>query len=102
MEDVLEIYQRPFDPLHFVVCIDEMSRQLVAETRIPCKAGQPEKVDSEYVRKGVMDVFMIAEPLAGKRDTLVMQKRTAIDFAHVLQHTSDVLYQQAEKDRPCY
>jgi hypothetical protein len=84
------------------VCIDEMSRQLVAETRIPCKAGQPEKVDSEYVRKGVMDVFMIAEPLAGKRDTLVMQKRTAIDFAHVLQHTSDVLYQQAEKDRPCY
>ena len=97
MEDVLEVYQRPFDPLRPVVCIDEMNRQLVEETRIPCKAGQPEKVDSEYVRKGVMDVFMIAEPLAGKRDTLVTKKRTAIDFAHVLQHTSDVLYPQAEK-----
>ena len=97
MEDVLEVYQRPYDPLRPVVCIDEMNRQLVEETRIPCKAGQPEKVDSEYVRKGVMDVFMIAEPLAGKRDTLVAQQRTAIDFAHVLQHTSDVLYPQAEQ-----
>ena len=97
MEDVLEVYQRPYDPLYPVVCIDEMNRQLVEETRIPCKAGQPEKVDSEYVRKGVMDVFMIEEPLAGKQDTLVTQKRTAIDFAHVLQHTSDVLYPQAEK-----
>lgn len=97
MEDVLEVYQRPFDPLRPVVCIDEMNRQLVEETRIPCKAGQPEKVDSEYVRKGVMNVFMIAEPLAGKRDTIVTQKRTAIDFAHVLQYISDVLYPQAEK-----
>lgn len=56
MEDVLEVYQRPFDPLRPVVCIDEMNRQLVEEVRIPSKAGQPEKVDSEYVRKGVMDV----------------------------------------------
>ena len=67
------------------------------EPRIPCKPGQPEKVDSEYVRKGVMDVFMIAEPLAGKRDTVITQTRTAVDFAHVLKHTSDVLYPQAEK-----
>ena len=97
MEDVLEVYQRPYDSLCPVVCIDEMNRQLVEETRVPCQAGQPEKVDSEYVRKGVMDVFMIAEPLAGKRDTVVTHRRTAIDFAHVLQHTSDVLYPQAEK-----
>ena len=97
MEDVLEVYQRPFDPLRPVICIDEMNRQLVEETRIPCKPGQPEKVDSEYVRKGVMDVFMIAEPLAGKRDTVITQTRTAVDFAHVLKHTSDVLYPQAEK-----
>ena len=97
MEDVLEVYQRSFDPLRPVVCIDEMNRQLVEETRIPCKAGQPEKVDSEYVRKGVMNVFMVAEPLAGKRDTIVTQKRTAIDFAYVLQHTSDVMYPLAEK-----
>ena len=97
MEDVLSVYERPYDPLRPVVCIDEMNRQLVEETRIPCGSGQPEKVDSEYVRKGVMDVFMIAEPLAGKRDTVVTEKRTAIDFAHILQRTSDVLYPQAEK-----
>ncbi len=97
MEDVLDVYQRPYDPLRPVVCIDEMNRQLVEETRIPCEPGHPEKVDSEYVRKGVMDVFMIAEPLAGKRDTVVTQQRTAIDFAHVLQRTSDILYPQAEK-----
>jgi len=97
MEDVLDVYQRPYDPLRPVVCIDEMNRQLVEETSIPCEPGHPEKVDSEYVRKGVMDVFMIAEPLAGKRDTVVTQKRAAIDFAHVLQRTSDILYPQTEK-----
>jgi len=85
----LEVYQRPFDPLRPVVCIDEMNRQLVEKTRIPCKVGWPEKVDSEYVRKGVMDVFTIVEPLAGKRDTIVTQTRTVIDFAHALQCTMD-------------
>ncbi len=74
-----------------------MNRQLVEETRIPCEPGHPEKVDSEYVRKGVMDVFMISEPLAGKRDTIVTQTRTAVDFAQVLQHTADDLYPDAEK-----
>ncbi len=97
MEDVLEVYERPYDPVRPVVCIDEMNRQLVEETCVPCEPGHPEKVDSEYVRKGVMDVFMIAEPLAGKRDTVVTQTRTAIDFAHVLHRTSDILYPQAEK-----
>ena len=97
MEDVLAVYERPYDPLRPVVCIDEMNRQLVEERHIPYKSGQSERVDSEYVRKGVMDVFMIAEPLAGKRDTVVTQKRTAVDFAHILQRTSDVLYPQAEK-----
>ena len=97
MEDVLAVYERPYDPLRPVVCIDEMNRQLVEERHIPCESGQPERVDSEYVRKGVMDVFMIAEPLAGKRDTVVTQRRTAVDFAHILQRTSDVLYPQAEK-----
>ena len=97
MEDVLAVYERPYDPLRPVVCIDEMNRQLVEERRIPCESGQSERVDSEYVRKGVMDVFMIAEPLAGKRDTVVTEKRTAVDFAHILQRTSDVLYPQAEK-----
>lgn len=97
MEEVLDVYERPYDPARPVVCIDEMNRQLVEETRIPCESGHPEKVDSEYVRKGVMDVFMIAEPLAGRRATVVTEKRTAVDFAHILQYTADILYPLAEK-----
>jgi hypothetical protein len=97
MEDVLDVYQRPYDPLNPVVCIDETNKQLIRETRIPCSPGQPEKVDSEYERNGVADVFMIFEPLAGKRHTVVTDTRTGIDFAHVLQYTSDVMYPHAEK-----
>jgi len=97
MEDVLDVYQRPYDPLNPVVCIDETNKQLIEETRIPCAPGQPEKVDYEYERNGVADVFMIFEPLAGKRETLVTETRTGIDFAHALQYTSDVMYPHAEK-----
>ncbi len=97
MEDVLEVYQRPYDPLMPVVCIDETNKQLIEEVRIPCAPGKPEKVDSEYVRKGVADIFMIAEPLAGKRETVVTETRTAVDFAHVLQYTSDILYPTTDK-----
>ena len=97
MEDVLDVYERPYDPLHPVVCIDETNKQLIQETRIPCEPGKTEKVDSEYVRNGAADVFMIFEPLAGKRETVVTRTRTAVDFANVLQYTSDVLYPQAEK-----
>ena len=97
MEDVLDVYERPYDPIRPVVCIDETNKQLVQETRIPREPGQPEKVDSEYEKKGVADVFMIFEPLAGKRDTIVTRTRTAVDFAQVLRHTSDVLYPHAEK-----
>ena len=71
--------------------------ELIQKTRVPCEPGQPEKVDSEYVRNGVADVFMICEPLTGKRETVVTQTRTALDFAHVLQYTSDTLYPRAEK-----
>jgi hypothetical protein len=97
MEDVLDVYQRPYDPLNPVVCIDETNKQLIIETRIPCEPGQPEKVDSEYERNGVADVFMIVEPLAGKRETIVTETRNSIDFANVLKHTSDVMYPSAEK-----
>lgn len=84
-------------PLRPVVCIDETNRQLIKETRIPCEPGQPEKADSVYVRNGVADVFMISEPLAGRRETVVTQTRTALDFAEILQYTSDTLYPRAEK-----
>ena len=98
MEDVLDVYQRPYDPLCPVVCIDETNKQLVKETRIPCAPGHPEKkIDSEYERNGVADVFMIFEPLAGTRETIVTETRTAVDFANVLKFTSDVIYPNSEK-----
>jgi len=97
MEDVLEVYQRPYDPINPVVCIDETNKQLIKETRIPAAPGAPEKVDSVYERNGVADIFMIFEPLAGRRETIVTQTRTAIDFANVLKFTSDSMYQLAEK-----
>ena len=97
MEDVLEVYQRPYDPLRPVVCIDETNKQLIEEIRIPCEPGHSEKVDSVYVRNGVVDVFMISEPLAGRRETVVTQTRTALDFAEILKYTSDTLYPRAEK-----
>jgi len=97
MEDVLDVYQRPYDPLLPVVCIDETNKQMIKETRIPAQPGQPERVDYEYERNGVANVFMISEPLAGKRETIVNETRTAIDFAHVLKFASDVMYPHAEK-----
>ena len=97
MEDILEVYQRPYDPLCPVVCIDETNKQPIKEERIPCVPGEPEKVDSVYIRNGVADVFMISEPLAGRRETVVTETRNAVDFAQILKYTSDVLYPRAEK-----
>lgn len=97
MEDILDVYQRPYDPLVPVVCIDETNKQLIVQTRILLESGQPERIDYEYERNGVANVFMISEPLAGKRETIVNETRTAIDFAHVLKFTSDVMYPHAEK-----
>ena len=97
MEDILEVYQRPYDPLCPVVCIDETNKQLIKEERIPCVPGEPEKADSVYIRNGAADVFMISEPLAGRRETVVTETRNAVDFAQILKYTSDVLYPRAEK-----
>lgn len=97
MEDVLDVYQRPYDPRRPIVCIDETSKQLIKEERLPCKPGSPEKVDSVYIWNGVANVFMISEPLAGKRDTVVTKTRTAVDFANIFKYTADELYAEAEK-----
>jgi hypothetical protein len=99
MEDVLEVYTRPYDPRRPQVCIDETSKQLVAETRAPLPAapGQPERVDYEYERKGTANLFMVFEPLAGQRWVTVTERRTAVDFAHLLREVSDVQYPHAEK-----
>lgn len=99
MEDVLEVYTRPYDPQRPQVCLDETSKQLVAETRTPLPAapGQPERVDYEYERQGTANLFMVFEPLTGQRRVKVTERRTAVDFAHVLQELVDDQYPQAEK-----
>lgn len=99
MEDVLEVYTRPYDPRHPQVCLDETSTQLVADTREPRPAapGQPERVDYEYERKGTANLFMVFEPVTGHRQVKVTERRTAVDFAHVIQELVDVQYPQAEK-----
>ena len=99
MEDVLEVYQRPYDPKRPVVCFDEQSKQLIGETRtpIPAKPGQPERVDYEYQRNGTANLFMTFEPLAGRRRVKVTDRRTKIDFAHVIRELVDEQYPTAEK-----
>jgi hypothetical protein len=77
MEDVLEVYKRPYDPLRPVVCMDETSKQLIAETRPPEEPapGQARRVDYEYERKGVADLFMFFEPLRGWRRVWISPQR---------------------------
>ena len=81
MEDVLDVYHRPYDPKRPQVCMDEASKQLVAEARIPVPArpGQPARYDCEYVRKGTANVFMYCEPLAGRRHVRITARRTRVD-----------------------
>ena len=99
MEDVLEVYTRPYDPARPVVCLDELSKQLVAETRIPIPAepGQPERVDYEYERRGTANPFLTGEPLAGHRHVTVTEHRTAVDFAKAVRDLLEVRYPHAEK-----
>lgn len=99
MEDVLEVYTRPYDPARPVVCLDELSKQLVAETRIPLpvEPGQPARFDYEYARCGAANVFIINEPLVGQRTVTVTTQRTAVDFAQVVRDLLEVRYPDAEK-----
>jgi DDE superfamily endonuclease len=99
MEDVLEVYQRPYDPLRPVVCMDELSKQLVGEVAqpLPLERGQPVRYDYEYVRNGTSNVFMFFEPLAGQRFVTVTDRRTKIDWAYVVRDLVDLHYPQAEQ-----
>ena len=98
MEDVLEVYTRPYDPQRPVVCLDEASKPLVADTRVPIPAapGKLERIDDAYERKGTANLCMVCEPLAGQRQVTVTERRTAIDFAHVIRDVVDVYYPQAD------
>ena len=98
MEDVLDQYQRPYDPKRPLIGMDELMKQLVRETRIPIpmKVGQPQRSDYEYERNGIGNVFLFSEPLTGKRWTRVTESRTKIDFAHAIRWLVDDLYPEAE------
>ena len=99
MEDVLRVYQRAYDGRFPQICLDETSKQLVADVReaLPMQPGHPEREDFEYERRGVCSVFLACEPLRGKRFVTVCPQRTRQDWAHVVKQLLDVQYPQAEK-----
>ena len=99
MEDVLEVYHRPRDPECPVVCLDETSKQLIAETRvpIPAKPGCPARYDYEYQRNGTANLFMLFAPLEGWRHVEVTDRRTAVDFGQILKELSDKHFPDARK-----
>jgi hypothetical protein len=99
MEDVLDVYQRPYDPRHPMVCMDELSKQLVGEVAhpLPLERGQPMRYDYEYVRNGTSNIFMFFEPLAGQRFVTVTDRRTKIDWAYAVRDLVDGHYPYAER-----
>lgn len=99
METVLEVYHRPYDPDFPVVCMDETSKQLVAETRRPLGPlpGQPERYDYEYERHGTANIFLFTEPLGGWRRVAVTDRRTKVDWALQVRELLDVDYPDAKQ-----
>jgi hypothetical protein len=99
MEDVLEVYHRPYDPQRPLVALDEASKQLVGEVvqPLPPEPGQPERFDYEYVRNGTANLFMVSEPLLGWRAVPITERRTAKDFAEVLRWLVEEVHPEAEK-----
>jgi hypothetical protein len=99
MEDVLEVYHRPYDEKRPLVCLDEASRQLIGEIvePIPAQPGQPERIDYEYVRNGTANLFMIFEPLLGWRYVEVTERLTGKDLADVLRWLVEDVHAEAEK-----
>lgn len=99
MEEVLDVYTQPHDPERPLVCLDETSKQLVAETRapVPMKEGRPERIDYEYERNGTANLFMLFAPLEGWRHVEVTDHRRAVDYAHILKDLSDVHFPNAKK-----
>ena len=97
----MEVYHMPYDPCYPVVCMDESCKQLVGEVHEPisCKPGQPKRIDDEYVRKGVVEIFMEVEPLAGKRHVAVTEHRTRKDWAHQIKQMLDDRYPDAIRVR---
>jgi hypothetical protein len=101
MEDVLDPYAEPYDPTRPVVCFDETSKHLVAETRppLPMVPGTPERVDSEYERNGAANLFLVTQPLGARRHVDVTDRRTKHDFAHQMRELVDRHVPDAERSR---
>lgn len=99
MEDVLEVYKRPYDPKRPLICMDEMAKQLLTDTRetLPIQPGKAERFDYEYKRGGVADLFMLFEPLAGKRHIEITDQRRRVEWAEVMRIVADELYPETEK-----
>jgi DDE superfamily endonuclease len=99
MEDVLEVYHRPYDERRPLVALDEASKQLVGEVvqPLPPEPGQPERFDYEYVRHGTANLFLVSEPLRGWRHVAVTERRTAQDFAEVLRWLAEDRHPDADK-----
>lgn len=99
MEDVLEVYTRPYDGRFPQVCLDEKSRQLVGEVREPLAGGpgRPARHDYEYERNGTANLFIVSEPLRGWRHIGVTERRTKIDWALCIKELVDVHYPHAER-----
>lgn len=99
MEDVLDVYKRPYTSDEPVVCMDEQPTQLTKETRAPIAAqpGQPERIDYEYERNGVATNFMFTEPLASWRKVSVRERKTSVDWAHEIKRLLDEEYPKARK-----
>jgi len=97
MEDVLDVYHRPYDPQRPVVCMDESNKQLIAEVRepLPPKPGVIAKQDSEYERRGTANIFLAVEPLAGQRTVQVTDRRTKVDWARFIQYLLVTMYPEA-------
>ena len=99
MEDVLEVYHRPYDPKRPQVCVDEVPVQLVGETRLPLPPapGRLERFDYEYVRHGTANLFLLSQPLLGWRTVFVTERRTAVDFAEVVRWLAEEVHPDAER-----
>ena len=99
MEDVLEVYTRPYDPSRPQVCMDETSKQVLRDTRaaLPMAPGRSRREDYEYERGGVANVFMFTEPLAGRRWVDITEHRTKVDWAHQIEELVDERYPEAER-----
>jgi hypothetical protein len=99
MEDVLDVYELPYNENRPVVCMDEKPYQLLGEVRepLPLRPGGHEKADSEYIHNGTCSIFVFTQPLGGIRHVSVRERRTAVDWALEIKYLSDVMYPEAQK-----